>query len=324
MTEPIRFDILFILQTIGKNRRTVLFLTALALVAGIVVSMIKPKKYEATTEFFLKNPLYAERVSLYNTEPKLIDYFASEDDLERIVSMSESDSVQTKVIKDMQIDREEGSGLTDSAAAVRAKKKFASCLKIKRSGEKTLILSYTDKDAVRASRIANYCVLALQNAMQEFYNGTRLDMVASVTRKIKDEDSTVAALTDTMITLRNKYDIFDIVSPTRYLILTQGHNETRNASYAEGLEKIQNIESIKDEMVVARARHITLINQYTTGVGQNELPLISMIKAAAPPEKTKGPGMLLITAAATICGFFFSVCFILLASYYRQLTASYK
>src|ERR1035437_1416640 len=93
------FSLPDVVQSIRKHKGVIFAVTVISAIAGALFYLAGPKKFEAKTEFVLRNPQYSDRINLYNAETRLFDYFANEDDIDRLILMAEADIVQSKVIK---------------------------------------------------------------------------------------------------------------------------------------------------------------------------------------------------------------------------------
>src|SRR5579875_2894507 len=99
MSTP-NFDLVDIVHTIRNRRRFVIIITILAVLVGIAFFYVRKKRYIAKTEFLIMNPLYTDRNNIFrNTEMRFIDYFAGEDDIDRVIAIAESDTVIDKIIR---------------------------------------------------------------------------------------------------------------------------------------------------------------------------------------------------------------------------------
>jgi uncharacterized protein involved in exopolysaccharide biosynthesis len=304
-----------VFNALYKRRRFLLVFTIATVLVGLLAYALRPKKYTAETLFILKNPLYADRNNLYNNETKFIDYFASEADIDRMISMGGSDVIHQRLIQDMNLAEAYDYDTTDAKELVALKKKIASRLRLVRTENRDISLQYSDKDPKRAAAVANYLVPLLENGLRQFYNGMRMNMRTSIMTKIAEQDSTIDVLTDTLVKLRQQYGINDIISPSRHNIMLSSLKDNGNKDFARGVEVIQNIESVKDEVVSSRARNITLVNQYTTGTSMNELPLTNILKHALPPVKATGIGMVLVLVGSFLAGLFFGSLYILFSAF---------
>jgi len=295
-----------VIESIRKHRSIIGVITLAAAIAGGIFYLAGPKKYEAKTEFVVRNPMYADRNFIYNSDTKLIDYFANEDDIDRVMLMSEADIVQGKVIKNMHLAEAYSLDVTSRKGEEQLARRFSKNYNITRTEYKSLVLSYVDMNPERAASVANECVSVLETEFNEYYKEMRKGMYLSLIDRINEEDSTVNALTDSMVVIRDQYGIYDFVSPARYNLMAMGMKENGHKNYARGLEMIQNLESIKDEIVTNRAKQTSLVHQYKTGNKANQLPLLKVVTVAKVPVSPKGIGGMYTVLACAFLGFFFS------------------
>ncbi len=302
-----------IVNSIHKHKRFISIVTVAAAVVGAIFYWTGLRKYEATSEFVLRNPLYTDRGNMFSNE-KTMDYFAGEDDIDKIILLSGSDLVQKQVIRNMHLADAYKVDTTTRKGELMLQRKFHSNLKIIRTEFKALLLGYTDTDPDRAAAVANETVHVLETTYGEFYQDMRRNMYMSIMDKIRDEDSSINALTDTLAKLRDQYHIYDIISPGRNNIMLSGMKAGGNGqgSYGMAIERIQNIESLKDELVTVRAKQTTLANQYVTGNKKDQLPVLKVVTEAKNPVRAKGPGGILTVIISAFLGLFFSIVYMLL------------
>jgi len=309
------FDILY------RRRKLIVYTTVAAIVAGLLLYFIKPKKYEAELIFILKNPLYSDRNYLYNNETKFIDYFANDDDVDRLITMARSDSVQNKVINAFKLAEAYDYDSASPKQFLKLRKFFNKNLNVYRTESKNVVLTYTDKDPARAIKVASMCLDESERTLHSFYIGMRRSMYESIVSKIKEEDSTIHVLTDTLSKLRARYGIYDIISPARYNIMLSAFKDNGKPDYALGIEEIQNVESVKDELVADRAKHITLANQYTTGTSLTDMPFTYVVNRSRLPLKPKGMSLATILLACAFAGLFFSALYVLALKFYKSISS---
>lgn len=312
-------NLLGIIQTLKERRRLIAAITLLTIALGVILYFLTPKRYEAEVVFVLKNPLYADRNNLYNNETKFIDYFANEEDIDRLITMAESDSVQNRIIKEMDLVKRYKIDTLDKKATVTLKKTFNNNLRIYRTENRNVVLNFSDKNDTVALKTAIRYVGLLDSSLRGFYNEMRGNMHASIVSKIHEQDSAINVLTDTLTHLRDEFGIYDIISPARYNIMLSSLKNSGKPGFAKGMELIQNIESVKDELVSDRARNITLANQYTTGTQMNELPLTKIVKTTPLPIKASGPGLKQVLLICALAGLFFSTLYVLTVAFYRSI-----
>ena len=295
-----------VIESIRKHKGLILTITMASAIAGAIFYLAGPKKYEAKTEFILRNPLYGDRNNLYNNDTKFIDYFANEDDIDRLILMSEAEIVQGRVIRNLRLAEAYKIDVSNRKGEQQLERKFSKSYNILRTEYKDLVLSYVDTDPDRAAVVANMCVKVLDSTFGDYYKDMRAGMYLSILEKVHEEDSSINVLTDTLTVLREEYHIYDIISPARYNLMLGTMKENSHKNFGRGVELIQNIESLKDQLVADRARQMTLVNQYKTGNRQDQMPMLKVVSVAKNPVSPKGIGGMYTVLACALLGFFFS------------------
>ena len=84
------------------------------------------------------------------------------------------------------------------------------------------------------------------------------------------------------------------------------------------VEIIQNIESIKDQLVVSRAELMDTANELST-INDDELAILHYVSTPSVPNKASGLGFVLTTLACTFVAFFFSVLLFSFTAYIKAL-----
>lgn len=319
MSTP-RFDLVDIAQTLRRRQRLIIIVTVLAAVLGAVFSLIRKKKYEAKADIIMTNPLYTDRNNLFRAnEMRFVDYFGGDDDADRVLVIAESDTVREMVAQRLNL--ADAYKLDMSKADDRGKLKgiFKKNYKVNRTEYKTCEIFYTDTDPDRASAVVNESIKASEEIFRGYYVHMRNKVHASINEKMTEMDSTISSLTDTLATLRNQYGIYDIIAPGRMNVMSGSIKSNGSSNFGKGVEQIQNIESIKDQLVADRARYYSLLNEFSTGNKANDLSLIQWITPATAPTDPKGLGTVMMVIACALLGFFFAALYVLISVYYRLL-----
>lgn len=314
-----RFDIIDITQTIRNRRRFVITVTLVAMALGLALSFVRKKKYKAETEFFLSNPLYADRNYLFRShDMHFVDFFGGDDDIDKIIVTAESYNVKNKVIENMKLAEAFKLDMSKPEQAHKMMETYDLNFKIKRSEYRHLILTYVDRDPKRAAEVANEHVRVTEETFRHYYNIIKGYAYTSISDKIQEMDSSINQLTDSLAVMRDQYKLYDIVSPARTGASAPAIHSNGSASFGRGMEQIQNISAIKDQLVIDRSKYISLLNEFSTGT-KDELKFIQVASPAVTPTEPSGPGPVLIVFGAALLGLFFSIIWLLLTAYYKIL-----
>lgn len=319
MSTP-RFDLIDIVQTIRKRFRFILIVSVIAAIIGVVIHFTRKKEFMATAQFFVSNPLLTDRNTIYGGADSRLDYFADEDDVDRVMALAESDTVIMQTLLETNLAHEMDKDLIDARNVHDMKSYFKEHVKIKRTEYTMMEVSFIDKDPIRAARIANAYVDVIEQAYRRFYTARRLDMYNALVKKYSEQDSSINMLTDTLAKLRDRTGIYDLMSPNRNNIIN-GSVKFGPGTTGKDIEVIQNIEAIKDNTVMDQARLSSLLQQFNTGTGREDMKMFSIISKARQPIVPKGPGGLMTLIIAGMLGFFFSVLYVLIATYYKVILA---
>lgn len=322
MTTP-RFDLVDIIQTIRQRRRFIITVTILAVLVGILFTFVRRNKYKAQAEFFLSNPLYADRNYLFRShDMHFVDFFAGDDDIDKIIVTAESDLVKDQVINNLHLAEAYKIDMSKPEERNKLKSLYNKMFNIKRSEYRHLILTYTDTDPKRAADVANEHIRVTEETYRQYYNTIKGYAYNSIQDKIHDMDSSINSLTDTLSTLRDQYKIYNIISPSR---ASESNGSIQNSGvqgFGSAVEKVQNISSVKDQLVIDRAKYISLLNEFSTGTKEGELKFIQVTNSAVPPVDPVGLGLILTIIAAIFLGFFFGTAYILIVTYYKLLVSA--
>ncbi|MCD6011220.1 MAG: Chain length determinant protein [Flavipsychrobacter sp.] len=318
------FDLIESIRAIQKQKRLIIIMTVLAMALGAVFVLIKKKKYKAEARFLVNNPLYGDRHTLFRTrETRYVDYFGGDDDLDRVTALGNSDTVRDRIIRNCDFDKIYKFGsISNDTAHARYMSVFAKNFNLKRTEFKDIVVTYIAYEPKDAAGIVNMAVQVLEESFRHYYTAMKSGMRASVGMKVKELDSAIAVMTDTLANLRDQYGIYNIISPARQNVIT-GDMKGGGKGYGKAMEEVQNIESIKDQLVTDRAHYISLMNEYSATVSDS-IQYLKVITRAVPPTAPTGPSLSMTLIVAGFVGLFFSTIYVLMMAYFRKLNAALK
>ena len=314
------FDLVDIIRTLQKKRGFIIVMTLLAIVLGGVFLAIKHTKYKADATFFVNNPLYGDRSTLFRSEEtRYVDYFGGDDDVDKIMALANSDTVRDRVIRNCQFQEIYKIDINDPKGHAALMGIFNKNFNIKRTEYKDVQVSYISYDPVIAANVANMSVKVLEETYRHYYTSIKLNIYTSISDKVVQLDSAINVLTDSLASLRDKYGIYSLISPARRDIIN-GDVKAGGKGYGKAIELIQNIESIKDQLVIDRAHYISTLNEFAATTNSS-MEFLKLITRALPPTTPTGPGVSTVLMLATFLGLVFSSVYVLLITYFRKLNS---
>jgi len=247
-----------------------------------------------------------------------LDYFASEDDIDRVMALAESDTVVMRVIAESGFAADNKLDINVPEQRNKVRSLYIKGLQMKRTEYTLVQVSFTADEPERSARVVNTTVRVLEEAYRGFYLARKKAILGSLEKKYKEQDSTIRVLSDTLAVMRDKSGIYDLISPNRNNLVTSAIS-SKGGDIGKYVEDIQNVEAIKDGIVIDQTRITSLIQQFSTGTGDHELDLFHIITVGRAPLDTKGPGIAIVMIGSILLGLFFSCVYVLLTTYYKIL-----
>lgn len=320
MSTP-RFDIVDVTHTLRNNRKTILIVSVVAAVLGAAFYLISQREYKAIGSFIMTNPLYTDRNNLFQENGiQFVDYFAGDDDVDKLMSLVEADTVKYMVADKLNLWAHYKLDASKPKDVKKLLDTYKDNYKVIRSEYNACEVSFIDTEPATAAGVVNETMRSIESIFRGYYVSQRAKMIVSLDAIINEMDSSIIAMTDTLASLRDKYKVYDIINPARQnLMVSSTHGG--GAGYGWAMEQVQNISSLKDQMVADRARYTSRLNEYRTTSKTDNIPLLHITTSARPPVKPKPPGLVLTILSCGFIGLFFSSIYVLIRTYYRSLIA---
>jgi uncharacterized protein involved in exopolysaccharide biosynthesis len=320
MSDTHRFDLIDIAQTLQRRRGFIFLIAILAAVLGAAAWLVGTRKYKAYASVLVANPLYSDRNNLFrNDKVTFVDYFGREDDIDKVLAVAKSDQTHGAIMSYLDLAKIYKLDTSKESDRTKLSTRFKKSFEIKRTEYQNVEFSYTDPDPALAAYVANTAVKLVDEIYSGYYNGLRLNARRSLESRLGNTDSMISSLTDSLAGMRDRFHIYDILSPTR--MSAQGGSHAGGAGYGRAIEEIQNIEATKDQLVSDRARIVSLINEFSAGTTKGDQPQIQVISPASVPDKPAGLNLVLTAVVCLVIGLLFSTLWVLVTAYYRALVS---
>lgn len=315
------FDLVEIVKVIQRNLKLIIGITAITAIIGAIVYKVKDKEYKASGEVYMLNPLYGDRNHILrrsNGDMRFVDYFGTEGDVDKAMTMIESKDVQDSVITACGL---YGAWKLDvgnprDRAAMDAR--YTSAFESKRTENASIMCTFEDTDPARAAKVLDAVVKITDIKFRSYLALVKNNAKDRINKKVAEMDRQVERYTDSLVSLRNQYQIYDIISPNRQNLVINNTSAGRGTNAAEGIERIQNLESIKDQLVVSRAELSATAYEMETDKA-DEVEILHYVSTPIVPNKPSGLGFILTTLACGFVAFFFCVLLFSFTAYIKAL-----
>lgn len=317
-----RFDLFDIARVFLHWKKKILaFALAVSLITAIYL-LTQENYYRAYASFYPASSVISGRINLFReTQQDWIDYFGEENEVDRAFVIGSSSKViaflidSFKMAEHYKIDVKE-----DKQGAQKVFKKFMKNYLINRTGYNHLEITFTDPDSKLAAGIANTAMNQIEDNLRDIFVRINQQLSLSIDTRKDSIDHQLAVLTDSLVELRVKFGIYDLVSPSRHLVQIATHGS--GTDYAQGLEWIQNVEELKDKLNSDRAKYVSLSNEFKTSIFKG-FPMIHVVQWAAPYGPKAGPFRTLILSVLFVVSLIFATFLACIVDIFRANRSRY-
>jgi len=313
------FDLVDIVKVVQRNLKLILSVTIAAALIGGIGNKMKKKEYQAESEVYLLNPLFGDRNHIFRLpeDVHFVDYFGTEGDVDRVMTMIASKDVEDSVVKAMDLYKAYGLNPQQPADRVKMRQIYRDGFESKRTENSSIMSSYTDTDPVRSAAVLDAICKITDYKLRAYIASVKSNSMKAVEQKIKQTDLQISLYTDSLVHAREQYGIYDIISPVRKGITAASVSHS-GANAARGVEEVQNLEAVKDQLVISRAELASIANGLNANVA-DEVQLLYNVSTPVAPDKAHGLGTILTAAACAFVAFFFCVLLFSFTAYIRAL-----
>ncbi len=274
------------------------YIIGFALVVGILTAvycLILKNQYTSYANFYPANSVIGSRDNMFRPDHQdAIDMFGLENEVDRFYNIGNSSPMLTHLITKYKIAEHYKIDIKNNPKNIeKLYKIFDKNYQVSKGAYGNLELTMTDEDKDLAAQIANDALIKLQDDYRAFYVKSSVGLAEALGVRMKSIDSTIATLTDSLVGLRTKYNIYSVISPSR--IGDQNYMNTN----ARGFEDVQTVEELKDRMVMDKAKYASIQNEFLT-IQHKSIPFIHVVQYPEASGQKAGPFRTLMVLGALV------------------------
>jgi uncharacterized protein involved in exopolysaccharide biosynthesis len=312
-----RFDLFDVTRVFLQWKKYILgfaFLVAL-IIAGYLFTV--KTYYRGYGAFYPASSVISGRINLFReSQQDWIDYFGEENEVDRAFVISGSSTVVSFLIDSFKMAEHYNIDVNaDPNGQVKVVKKFLKNYKVSRTGYNHIEVTFTDPDKKKAAAIVNVAMNKIEDALRDLFIGINRQLSLAIDIRKDSLHQELTMLTDSLVKLRVQYGIYDIVAPSRQILV--GSARGSGVTYAEGLERIQNLEELKDKMAIDKAKYMSLSNEFKTSIFKG-FPMIHVVQWASDNGPKAGPFRIIMVLAGALLATLFGLVVACLIDIFKQ------
>ena len=198
-----------------QKKRMILFLTGLAAAGSVIISLLLPNYYKATTTFYVASTDVTQPYKLFGASE--ISYFGTTEDIDRVLTFANSNQLVDHLIDSFQLFDHYEIDPNQPKAHFKLRKIFLKHYEVIKNKFNAVDLSFEDKDREFAAQVANAARDQIDALSQRLTRENLQQQSQIVRNTINEKNRELTTLNDSLLRLRQQYGIFNTLSQSEAL-----------------------------------------------------------------------------------------------------------
>ncbi len=271
-------NLLGVLRTLFKWKKPILITCITAAIGSIIIVLLLPVYYQATTIFLVASPDQAKPELLFGKGTLESEYYGTESDIDRVLTIAKSNELYEYLIDSFQLFEHYNIKKDHPRAPYYVKLAFNKRYEIEKTKRDAIELSIEDTDPELAAQIARATRERIDDIAQKLVKSTQQKAINTFKAEIASQEANMHQLADTLARLREKYGIYNTEAQTESMTEQFAQAESRLINGQARLEALQNTPRISRDtisMLQARVKGMEVeveglkkrMNNLNTGLG---------------------------------------------------------
>jgi len=220
-----RDNLLGVIQTIYRWRKTIRNVCLLAVVGSVAVSLFLKNYYEAKTIFYPASPQLANPELMFGNTGQVTEYYGSDRDLDRLAEIAVGKEVEDYMVRRFNLYAYYGIDSSAKEGPHKVRKHLRKLYNAQKNKNDAIELSIEDTDPQRAADMANAARDKINEIGQRLTKNSQSKLLAAFEENIKRKQNELELLGDSLQRTQSRYGI--------YSANTQGEQISEQLAVAE-------------------------------------------------------------------------------------------
>lgn len=307
-----KYDLVAIIRTIKSRGKLVWGITALGLIASVIFVSIRPNEYTSEASIIVKGFMNFDRNQLYNDKTLYTkDVFAKDYELDKAMTILESGDVKGHINEAVQYQKTKKLK-SEEAAFIAIKRAF----KLKRTDNYDIEAKFTDTDPKLAHAALEAALQKAEAVYINFFEDYNRDVTKDIDFKRKSITDSLVLLNDSIAAIRKQYNLYSELLPVRGTVVS--NNQSINADNAVGIEKLQSLIQIKDQLDEQNAKLASLKNEYNSYLNNDKMHVFYRVSGPYVPTVTSNLPAYVVILGSVLAALIFASLLVLIANAFKN------
>lgn len=238
-------NLISVVGTLLRYRRPILRATILTAIGTMLITFFfLDNMYKATTTFYPLSSDVFKPEQMFGTSTKDMDYFGTEDDVDRLLTIGQSGDMYNFLIKKFDLYKHYKIDTTSERAPIKVREALERLYEVKKTKTNAIEVSVEDKDRVLAAEMANAARDKIDEIAQRIVREVQLNQIKGFEESFLQKEKLMSVLGDTLSMMRDRYGVIDPENQTETVTKSSVEaqsNFTRSKARFEALKGLGSI-----------------------------------------------------------------------------------
>jgi capsule polysaccharide export protein KpsE/RkpR len=242
-------SLLGVLKSIFKWKKQIFFTCLIAGVGAVIISLLLPVYYEASTIFIVASPDQAKPELLFGEGSFDMDFYGDDADIDRVLTIAESKELNDYLTKKFDLYTHYDIDSTKEKAPYYVSLALSKHYDVKRTSKDAIELIIEDEDKETAAEMARSARMKIDEISQKLIKGSQSKAISTYETDITSKEALLRELGDTLASLRSQYNIYNVDAQTENLSEQYFKAQSKLAGSSSRLEALKTTPGIRRDTI---------------------------------------------------------------------------
>lgn len=262
-------NILGVLETLFRYKKEIIYTCLAAAVLSIIISLLLPTYYKATTSFYAASTDLASPERIFGESSVPMNYYGKSEDIDRIITIAESSEVTDYMIDTFNLYEKYDINPQSELGAFYVRLAFFDMYNLQQTKYDAVRLSVEDKDPETAAAMANAARNKTSQILRRLIKESQYETLKTYERNITGNEKNILTLNDSLRVVRDRYQVYNTESQSEGIAAALQKARSKLLLNQIELEEMQKEGRLKRDSLIKRNAIIAATTAQIEELGKN-------------------------------------------------------
>lgn len=231
--------LLGVLQTLFRWKREILAVTLLAFVGAVIIALLLPVYYRATTTFLAMSPHQSQPERIFGDNNNAPEIYGNENDIDRLLTLAESNELVGFMVDSFDLYQHYDIDSTGGRSPYYVRKHFLGLYEVTKTKRDAIQLSIEDQEPEMAAAMARAARERINLISQNLLKQSQARTINTLKQDIANKQQQLTLLGDSLVQLRRRYGVYNSNAQSEALTVRASETESDLSDYQARMESFR-------------------------------------------------------------------------------------